>query len=113
MLVNREAFLTAPVKLHREPTPELWEGAEVLLRPLSVAALVEFLGAGDALGGAETFSRLLALSACDEAGRLIFTVADLDAINAQGFDLVKRLGEACMRLNGMAAGQDAEAVKNS
>lgn len=110
MPLTRDQILASRPRLTPVDVPE-W-GGEVLLRPLSVAGLIAFMDAREKLPAVALYPQLVAASACDEEGRPLFGDDDLAALQAKDFEVVKRVGEAAMRLNKLADSDDEERAKN-
>ena len=79
-------------------------GEPAYVRPMSVASLSRFLVAKDDADSIASLALLVALSACDESGTLLFE-GDEEAAKALPFDLVKPLADAAMKANGI--GEDS------
>jgi hypothetical protein len=111
MALNRRDILNSGRKVEAVDVPE-W-GGTVHLKVLSVAQLVAFMEAKDKLNVFEHFPLLISMSACDEAGNLLFGPDDLVALKEQGFEVLRRLGQAALKLNRIGPGDDEELAKNS
>jgi hypothetical protein len=111
MALNRDSILAATSKITAFDVPE-W-GGQVNLKPLSVGQLMEFLKAREHLDSAELFPLIVTLSACDDEGTPLFTRDDIEALKAKDFDVLKRIGEAAIKLNKLGPDDDEEAAKNS
>lgn len=96
----RETILSAAdMPLTPVEVPE-W-GVTVYLRPLSGAdrsRLVKAVQCGGVLYGIA-----LAASLADDGGKLLFTEADIDALNAKSGRVLERLSAEVVRLNGLGA----------
>jgi hypothetical protein len=110
MALSRDQILSAPGKIETVRVEE-W-GGEVLLKPLSVSGLIGFMKRRESLEGPAVFALLISLCACDESGNPLFSAEDVDGLSDQSFELIQRVGTECLRINGMAPGQDEEAAKN-
>lgn len=117
-MLSREAILAADdLKTETVPVPE-W-GGSVTVRGLSVRALVKWqakFGFGleeDGQGSREDIApSLVALSVIDEAGGLMFSEDDVEALGAKSPSSIQTVFDACLRVNGLAPGADADAEKN-
>lgn len=74
---------------------------------LETARLRRAAGGADALGGMTNIrARLVAASACDEAGKLLFTAADVEILGQRSGVALDRVFDVSRRVNGL----DGEAV---
>lgn len=112
MTLNKNAILAAnDMPLQKVSVPE-W-GGEVYLRPMSGTARAEFelrlVGAkkqsGEYIGpGMRGF--ILVNTLCDADGGLLFTAADIDAIESKNATVLARLVDDAMRISGLGGDDD-------
>jgi len=57
-------------------------------------------------------ARLVALTACNETGELLFSLAEADALNAKSSKALDRLFQVAARLNGMTEEDVEDLAKN-
>jgi hypothetical protein len=97
MSLTRNQILAARARTHPVEVPE-W-GGQILLKPLSVAALGRFLESRDTLSAYQLYPLLLVLSACDDDGQALFDQPDAEALAHSSFDVLKRIGDEILKLN--------------
>lgn len=115
-LLKRSEVLEAPDLKHEDvPVPQ-WGGA-VRVRMLTGAERDEFRKMAaefeDGIPPVRFASMLLALSCIDEDGERMFTVDDIDALEAKSAGSIDVPAAVSMRLNGFGAQAMADAQKNS
>ena len=115
----RAAIGSIPTILARVPvpTPE-WEpiDGQLFVRVLTAAERVEWSDmATDDKGRAlpKYMALLVAFAACDSGGGQAFTLADVDWLQKQNGNVVKRIYDAAADLNEMTERRKAETEKNS
>jgi hypothetical protein len=107
MALSRDQILKSRPRTVSVPVPE-W-GGDVLLKPLTVGGLAKFMEAREKLSSTDSFTLLVGLSACDEAGSLIFDPDDTAMLSGLAFDVVKQLADEVLKLNKIG---DKDAPKN-
>lgn len=105
----RDKILSANDRpLKKVHVPE-WE-SDVYVKPLSGqqrSMLVKSVQSGGVLYG-----MALVMCLCDEAGTLLFSKEDVDALNEKCGMVLERLGEIVVKLNGLDGGSVDDAKKN-
>jgi hypothetical protein len=102
MPLTRDQILASRPRTVAVNRPEL--GGDVLIKPLSVAALGSFLEKKETLTGPQALASLVALSACDEDGKLLFGEADSESLAGLSFETVQAIADEVMKLNGIGEG---------
>jgi hypothetical protein len=99
MALTRDAILASDDfgALQAVDMPE-WGGA-VYLRPISGK---EWLDVMQHIGQPEFAPQLLVRCVCDEAGKPLFTVADVEALGKKAWKPFQRLSVAAFKLNGFS-----------
>lgn len=115
-LLKRSEVLDAPDLKHEDvPVPE-W-GGSVRVRMLTGAERDEFRKMAaqyeDGIPPVRFASSLLALSCIDEDGERMFTLDDVDALEAKSAGSIDVPAAVAMRLSGFGAKAMADAEKNS
>lgn len=88
-----------------------WGGA-VRLKTMDTATAMAF-GAASEGEKAQLLPRMLALSAVDEGGELLFSEAAVEKLARRSFRALNRLQDAMMEINGLKEMAAAEASKNA
>lgn len=118
-LLSKAAILTAKdIKTEVVDVPE-WGGA-VTVRMMTGAdrdAFENSVVVTDSKGNRKTDltnvrSKLIAMTVVDEAGELMFTAGELDAIGRKSASALDRIAVVARRLNGMGADSVENAEKN-
>jgi hypothetical protein len=111
-LLGRDDFLSDR-KFKRElvDVPEL--GGQVYLRELSTRQLLEYNGRIETLKeknpkltaetSVELMCMLIAMSACDEAGVLLFTEADVVGLSESRLEMIARLSTQVLNISGVSS----------
>jgi hypothetical protein len=109
-VLNRESFLSSSTKLKKMGV-ELDEGI-VYVRELSGKALLEYNEKIEELkqvnpelttsNSMELIALLVSKSVCDEEGKLLFTVEDVDALMDNSLATLKLLAEKAMQVSGIS-----------
>jgi hypothetical protein len=109
-VLNRESFLSSSTKLKKMEV-ELDEGI-VYVRELSGKALLEYNEKIEELkqvnpelttsNSMELIALLVSKSVCDEEGKLLFTVEDVDALMDNSLATLKLLAEKAMQVSGIS-----------
>lgn len=114
-LLSRSAILAAADLKHEDVHVPAW-GGTVRIRVMTGAERDSFRTsiASDAGVPVGRFSAaLLAATIVDESGACMFTVADIDALQAKSARSLDRPAAVAMRLNGLGDKAEADAEKNS
>jgi hypothetical protein len=119
MPLNREQILRASDltrNMARVEVPE-WADPEdpdptVCIRVMSGAERARF-EEGMKVAPSAIFSRLVAATACDEAGKLLFAEDDIPALNDRSFPALNRVFEAALKLNSIGPAEVEGEAKNS
>ncbi len=109
-ILTREAILEAQdLKRKTINVPE-W-GGEVIVTEMTVARRLEF---EKRLTDDEDLMRqlLVAFCAVDEAGELLFTLEDVQALGKKNFKAIHKVSEVALRLNRVGAVQERELQEN-
>jgi hypothetical protein len=109
MLISRDEFLSAQaLATEWVPVPELGQDKGVFVRVLSgserdawEAGLAELRKAGNKAHMQNFRARYVAVCACDDQGKPIFSDADVDALGAKSGVLLDRIFDAARKLNKM------------
>lgn len=88
-------------------------GGVVILRALMLEDLMRFQSARSKSTDAEVLAWLVAYSAVDDQGVLLFDEADVKALTRKATPVIKRLSDEALILNGMAERSDEDRLKNS
>jgi hypothetical protein len=125
-VLGREALLSASKNLKKElvEVPEL--GGSIYIRELSGKQLFQYNERIESLqkvtpeltpsSSLELVSLLVSLSACDEAGNLLFTEEDVKELSNNSFSVLMRLMKKALELSGInpkAIGEVADNLKNA
>ena len=111
MFLTKEQILAAPdLASEVVPVPE-WNG-EVIVRALSEAERQTLLADYDEKA-LDTRAKLCALAIVDEAGKPLFSPADVQALQGKNAAAIDRVFEVAKRLGGLGKGEIEEAKKNS
>lgn len=117
MLLTRDQILGAQdLKREQVDVPE-WGGA-VLVREMTAAERISFEQDVMMSGGVgqlppDVVGRVAAWCIIDEAGRRVFTDADIEALGGKSTDAILRVFKAIMRLSAFAPEDAEELRKNS
>lgn len=115
-LLNKSAILGAEDLKHEDVEVPAW-GGTVRVRMMTGAERDEFRQMAaqyeDGIPPVRFASTLLALTCIDEAGGRMFTLADIDALEAKSAGSIDIPAAVSMRLNGFGAEAVADAAKNS
>jgi hypothetical protein len=110
--MNRESFLALTDKPVKVDVPE-WD-AEVWLRPMSSDERFAWVKATAGLGDdARIVHALLVRCLCDETGARLLTDEDVAALGKKNGDVIDRLGEKALQINGMGKSAQEDIAKNS
>lgn len=112
LLLDRAAVLAA-ADLVLEPVDVPEWGGRIYVRVMSARERDRYEMAMAAQRTANAWNiraLMVACAACDEAGRPLFTLADVDALGAKSVAAVERVAEVVDRLNGLSP-QSIEAMK--
>ena len=94
-------------------TPE-W-GGEVMVKVFSGKVRDEIeawlLHAKDTKDAKGFRSLIVRQAACDDQGQLLFDESDVEALESKNCDVLDRVFNAALQLNGLSRGSEAEAVK--
>ena len=116
-LTKEQIFAASDAKVQKVSVPE-W-GDFVYLRVMDGISLDTFQGSisedkdgeGGIFGGARLL--LLILTLCDEKGVCLFEADDLDALSKKSGEVINRLFEIALELNGLTEDAAEELAKNS
>ncbi|KQQ90387.1 hypothetical protein [Massilia sp. Leaf139] len=115
-LLNKSAILGAEDLKHEDVEVAAW-GGTVRVRMMTGAERDEFRQMAaqfeDGIPPVRFASALLALTCIDEAGVRVFTLDDLEALEAKSAGSIDIPAAVSMRLNGFGAQAMASAEKNS
>lgn len=117
--LTRDAILTADdLPKQRVDVPEWGEGAFLFVRTMTAGERDKFdLYVGNVqqrkADGSLISAKLLAATACDEAGAPIFTEADIPALAKKNANALGRVVRAAQSLNGLTMADFEAAKKNS
>lgn len=112
MALTREQILGAD-DLTREEVPVPEWGGTVFLRAMTGTERMRYEKLFDATAGMKALALLLAMTLCDEAGRALFSEADVEAVMGKNGALIMRLFEVARRLNRLSKQDIEELEKNS
>lgn len=105
-LLSKDQILAAPdVPVLEVPTPE-W-GGSVRIRGLDALSFIRLVESLKDETDALTRLKLLALQLVDESGEALFTFEELEQIGKKSWEVVRRLSDICIELNG--GGKEAAA----
>lgn len=111
--LTRDAILEADdLQKERVDVPE-W-GGPLWVRQMSadeIGAYSKHSGKDDATS--VTLARLVVATACDESGALLFGQDDVPAVGQKNPDVIARINQAALRVNGITAEAAEKAAKNS
>lgn len=93
--------------------PALGDGAKVLVKPASAGFTLRFRALPDEVRDRDGPALIIAGSACDEAGELLFTADDVEEINALPASAFLAILNAANERNGQTAGTVEALEKNS
>jgi len=114
-LLNKTSILGAADLKHEDVTVPAW-GGTVRVRTMTGAERDEFraaiAGGGDLPVG-KFSAALLAVTLIDEEGNRLFTLDDLNALQAKAGASLDVPAAVAMRLNGLGGSAVGDAVKNS
>lgn len=111
-MLTRDQILNAPdLKIAFVDVPE-W-GGTATIRVMSGLARDRFEAGLAKEPGNNLRARLVALCLCDEAGKLLFSEADLVALGEKSAPALHRVFEAAIKLNAIGKDGVDEAEKNS
>jgi cobalamin biosynthesis protein CbiD len=114
LLTKADVFAAADLPTEDVPVPEWGTDAGVRVRSLSCEEHRSFARrVKDMADDAEVTAHLLVACAVDEAGQPVFTMADLPALLKKSAAVVKRVGQAAMKLNRIGPAALEDARKNS
>lgn len=108
----RDKFL-APVELAREPVEVPGLGVTVFVRVMTIGEMERFEAARSAAPPGSLQALMVAYTACDEAGDLLFTEADVPALAARPVGSLTKVVDAALKLNTLSAEAVDAAEKNS
>lgn len=108
-ILNRDDILGAnDLQRDRVRVPE-WSG-EIYVRTLSLEERLQFeaqiTDARDSAAGAHRVLVLVAATACDETGTLLFSFEDVASLRKKSWNAVQRVFRAAVKLNAMQRGLD-------
>lgn len=108
-MLTKEMILAAPLPFEDVDAPA-W-GGKIRLRMMSGTAFAEYeRGRSDDEGVETRCARIIAYSAVDEKGELLFTEADVAALVVRDYATLLLVGNAAMRVN-QSSGADVEATE--
>jgi len=111
-MLDRESILAAAdLPVAPVDVPEWGEGEVVYVRSLSAFEAEEKLR--DAGKRANFHAWFAALLTCDAAGNRLFSDADAAALGGKSIAVLRRIGDAAQKLNGMTKAEQETAEKNS
>jgi len=108
-MLTREQILQHKLPTESVPCPELADGAALIVRRLTAREFMA-LNAKIKADPDAAYAHWIAATVVDEAGNRIFNESDAAALADQDFNLINRLTEAAIRING---GGKEQAEKNS
>lgn len=109
-VLKREQILEAQ-DLARQVIPVAKWGGDVIVQEMTAAQRLEF---EQLVSDDETQARVLlvAFSAVDEQGKLLFSVDDVKALGEKNFKIIRKLSDAAMLLNRFGGAADADLQEN-
>lgn len=115
-LLTRDNILAVELKTERVKVPEL--GGEVIVAEMTGLAREEyegliFDGKGKIAADKSLRACLVACTVVDEAGELLFTKADVDALSRKSAQALQRIYAVAERLNGLGKHATRGTAKNS
>lgn len=115
-LLTRDQLLAPALKTERIDVPEL--GGEVIVSEMSGMAREEyeriiFGKDGKLVSDRSLRACLVAASVVDDAGDLLFKKEDVEALGRQSSQVLHRIYDAALRVNGMNPSAVKDAAKNS
>lgn len=114
-LLSRSAILAADDLKHEDVPVPAW-GGTVRIRVMTGAERDTFrlsIASASGVPVGRFSAALLAATIVDESGACMFTVADIDALQAKSAESLDVPAEVAMRLNGLGSKAEADAAKNS
>jgi len=114
-LLNKDAILAAEDKKFEDVDVPEW-GGSVRVRMMSASERDQWENETYGTGKVNTVdfrARFVALCAIDEAGNLLFTPDDVDALGAKSAAAVQRVFNAAQKLNALSAKDIQDLEKNS
>ena len=114
-LLSKAAILAASDLTHEDVAVPAW-GGTVRVRSMTGLERDEFRAAIQNEGGipiGKFSAALLAATLIDEAGERLFSMADMEALQAKSADALDAPVDVAMRLNGLGGSAVEQAVKNS
>lgn len=116
-VLTREQILSVPLKTETVDVPELGEGAQVIVSEMFGTAREEYERVifdkhGKLVSNKSLRACLVAVSAVDENGDLLFSPDDVDALGKTSSQALHRIYDAALRLNGMGPTATKDAAKN-
>lgn len=115
MLLSKSAILGASDLKHEDVEVTAW-GGTVRVRVMTGGERDQFRAAiqsDDGVPVGKFSAALLAATLIDEAGRRLFTMDDMEELQAKSAASLDGLAAVAMRLNGLGATAVEDAVKNS
>lgn len=109
--LDRRSILAAGPRLVPLNVPE-W-GGRLMLKPMSVSTMATVEEDRQGMAPLAFFPYLVQVSACDESGTLLFDEKDRPALASKDFDVLKRVADAILKVNGMGPEDGDDAAKNS
>jgi len=111
MALSKDQILSArDFETKEVPVPE-W-GGDILVRSLSGAARDKIEAAFMAQKTEGLKAMVVALTACDEAGTLIFDQSDVEQLQTKSAAVIERVFEAAWEISGLRAGSIEAAEGN-
>lgn len=115
MLLSKSAILGASDLPHEDVAVPAW-GGSVRVRTMTGAERDDFrssIASEDGVPVGKFSAALLAATCIDEAGVRLFTMDDMEALQAKSASSLDAPAAVAMRLNGLGATAVEDAVKNS
>lgn len=117
-LLTREQILASKPQTVTVDVPEMGDDAQVTVSEMSGIAREEyerviFDSKGKLVSDKSLRACLVACTAVDEAGEMLFSAQDVHALGRTSAQALNRIYEAAMRLNGMGPDATKRAAKNS
>jgi len=109
--LNRRSILDSGPRLVPLDVPE-W-GGQILLKPMSVSTMATVEEDRQGMAPLAFFPYLVQVSVCDDSGALLFDEKDRPALASKDFDVLKRVADAILKVNGMGPEDGDDAAKNS